>query len=166
MFTKTLTAEELKSVIFRNDDIVILSGAPGCGKSTFVKGKVTFSADHYMLDDKGNYSYNVKKLGDCHATCFRMFLCNLQAHAYNNPSYEPIFVDNTNGSVEEIVPYYLAAKAFNRPVVIVTWLWMPRTIEENRNIHNVLLERVQKKAIQIWERRIPNFWDCTHYIVN
>lgn len=59
-----------------NDIILILyiiRGVPGSGKSTLARKlapNAAFEADAYMVDSKGNYAFNPKRLSEVHQKCY------------------------------------------------------------------------------------------------
>lgn len=98
-------------------NVIIMSGLPGSGKSTFAKamqdkhGHVIVSADHYFERD-GEYKFDPSKLSEAHQECFRMFVSALH-------SGKDVIVDNTNLSAWEVSPYMMYAEAYNHDVKIV-----------------------------------------------
>lgn len=94
--------------------IVILSGIPGSGKSTYAKhvasryrGTVV-SADDYFVRSDGVYRFNPKGLSDAHGECFKKYLDALSTMTKNSGC---VIVDNTNLTEWQISPYVLAAQA-------------------------------------------------------
>jgi predicted kinase len=90
-------------------NVYILRGWPGSGKSTICEQLrrehprlVVCSADHYFLTN-GQYVFDVKRLGEAHATCKNKFIKALvkgEAH---------VAVDNTNIKWSDVKEYiYLA----------------------------------------------------------
>lgn len=89
----------------------ILSGVSGCGKSTValtIAGgdkRLVCEANHYMLNEDGNYEFDANKLDHCHQLCFMKFqsLCDKD---------EPIVVQsNTNLVPREYDRYMRYAKS-------------------------------------------------------
>ena len=114
--------------------VVIMRGAPGSGKSTWVKknlpGAEVFSADSYFMQD-GEYKFDPARLPQVHDTCLRSFLL-----AVWHPKDRDIVVDNTNTKAFEIAPYYRLAEAFGYGVEVV-WVVAPAEVCKARNVHNV-----------------------------
>lgn len=125
--------------------VTILRGPSGSGKSLWASGyhwaghpanKNAFvvSADHYFVDDEGNYSFDPSMLPIAHSACMSTFL---DALAKGRPH---IIVDNTNMQEWEWENYARAAQLAGYDVHIVEF--MPRTREElllciGRNSHGV-----------------------------
>lgn len=138
-----------------NGDMVILRGIPGSGKSTLcsmLRGlypeysiKVV-SADHYMVDDEGNYKFDFKKLESAHTQCFQ---------AAMESEADIIIVDNTNTQRWELSPYLSLGRAQGRKVSLMK---MKVTSDEAaaRNIHGVPAASIEKMQAR-FESVLP-FW--------
>jgi predicted kinase len=150
----------------RVSEVIITSGIPGAGKSTWVKKNTNacmtevFSADKYFFDSNGSYHFDPSKLGEAHSSCLKNYTVRLlQLHHDSRPSGGiTLVVDNTNTSAWEIAPYYSLAQAFNIPVRIVRIIARPETAF-SRNIHGVEKEKVQKMADRIEANPLPPFWN-------
>jgi predicted kinase len=101
--------------------VVILSGISGAGKSHYAvkltrdtPDSTIVSADRFFYRDNGEYEFDVTKLSEAHATCFRYFIDALMI------GDELVVVDNTNTTIWEISPYVLGAQAFGYDFEIVT----------------------------------------------
>jgi predicted kinase len=74
--------------------IIILRGAPGSGKSTWIKNNLIdpeiCSADNYFINSNGVYVFNHENIGKAHGYCRYMFTRAVE----DNKSL--IVVDNTN----------------------------------------------------------------------
>jgi predicted kinase len=135
--------------------VIILSGLPGSGKSTFGKRKyphaLKFSADDAFETPEG-YKFDPSRISEAHAACLRGFLAALQAKA------SLIVVDNTNTSAVEIAPYAALALAFGATVEIVT----VRCSAEDAlryNTHGVGEKTIMYMAQSLDERKLPPWWD-------
>jgi len=131
----------------------IMSGCQGSGKSTWIKKaypKVVVSADHYFIDDKGEYCFSIEDLGKAHAECFRKAILSVQAGM-------DCVIDNTNSTIIEIAPYYQLAKAYGYEVVIVK---VSCDVEKavKRNVHNVPESVVKATAKRCESLNFPSFW--------
>jgi len=162
-----------KSEDMISDGVIILSGIPGSGKSSYVKryidaGLVTrssvCSADDYFMKS-GKYVFNPSKLGVAHAECLRKFIEACQSYENNMLGGYYItgggiaaIVDNTNTSVLEIGPYYSVAKAYDLDVTLVTLKCDP-SVCAARNTHGVPLVGCERMAAAIASRSIPPYWD-------
>lgn len=139
--------------------IVIMSGIPGSGKSTYVqkhyKDSWICSADSYFLDGSGNYNYQPEKIGEAHAECLRRFALVMREPYPQDIDY--VIVDNTNLSTEEIAPYYELAVAYGHDVEIVTVLCDPH-VAAKRNKHSVPSTEIQQKWLRLMNRRLPERW--------
>lgn len=136
--------------------MVIMRGLPGSGKSFYAhelaqclmkqkkpkkSGQTSwdvrvFSADMFMVDKDGNYSFDVTRLGHCHTRCY--------THASTFMSLEHIdavIVDNTNLTWDELSPYVMIGRANDARVTI---LEMVREIEVcvANNTHGVPEETI------------------------
>lgn len=139
------------------NQVTIVSGVSGSGKSTFVRsirGAAVFSADDYFYDAKGQYNFDPSKLGEAHGVTFRLFVEALQAKIPN------VVVDNTNTTTMEISPYVLASQAFGYDCRIVT-VMVPEDrlhVAAARNRHGVPIEGVRSQFDRIQSRELPPWW--------
>ena len=136
--------------------VVILQGIPGSGKSSYaasLPGEVVIcSADHYFLKD-GKYKFDRFKLPEAHASCMRTFV-----ETVRKGGDVTVVVDNTNPTINEVLPYYVVAKAYNAKIQIVTLHCNPE-VGADRNIHGVSLHECQVMADKIASFAIPGYWD-------
>lgn len=136
-------------------NIYILIGAPGSGKSTFSKtipNAVLCSADHYFINnDNQTYNFDRSKLGEAHAACLKKFVLSLIDGQQN------IIVDNTNTMINDIIPYYSVARAFDASIHIRMFLVSSET-SFNRNIHQVPKENCERMVENISKLHFPNRW--------
>lgn len=150
----------------RVQEVIITSGIPGAGKSTWVRKNTNpymtevFSADNYFFDNNGQYHFDPSKLSEAHSSCLRNFTTRL-LHLNNlaeDSCKITLVVDNTNTSAWEIAPYYSLAQAFSIPVRILRIIANPETAY-HRNIHGVQKDKVEKMAERITLNPLPPFWN-------
>lgn len=109
--------------------LYIVRGIPGSGKSTFAIQLTSnvFEADHYFIDDNGDYKFDFTKIKDAHADC----QSNVESSMAS--STPKIAVSNTFTQEWEMQPYFDLAKKYGYTVFTI--------IVENRhggkNVHNV-----------------------------
>lgn len=149
-------------------EVIITSGIPGAGKSTWIRRNTNpwmtevFSADDYFVDESGRYLFQPEKLSEAHGNCLRRFSQRLIALATAEDDCCPVtlVVDNTNISAWEIAPYYSLASAWGIPVRIVR-LIADENIAHSRNIHGVEREKVAKMNEKLCRSSLPGFWKIT-----
>lgn len=114
------------------DDLFLLRGASGSGKSTIAKileaeGAYTASADEFFVGDDGKYRYDGSKITEAHNSCKRRTEAALQANR------DIVAVHNTFIEDWQMIHYfYLAAKySYNVHTLIV------ENRHESDTIHNV-----------------------------
>ena len=139
--------------------ILILSGLPGSGKSTFLKKlplSRIFSTDHYFEDKYGNYNFDSNKLSEAHGWCFRKYLESIQDGIKYNANCIYI-VDNTNLSIEEIAPYMAVANAYKIPAYLIN---IKCNVLKSfiRQKHNVPFLTYLYMYIRLLKRNIPDYW--------
>ena len=126
-------------------NVIVLRGISGAGKTTFVEENyersgvkaISVSADNYMVDEKGKYAFDPRRLDECHAKCLARFVA-LAQNAVNDSviGYDVIVVDNTNSTLWEVSPYVHVARAYGHDVRVITFLCDPRVAFE-RSRHGV-----------------------------
>lgn len=124
--------------------ITILRGAPGSGKSTWAKQQskqAIVSADHYMVNEKGEYEFQVNKLKLCHTECFKLVT------VYVNAGID-VIVDNTNSTLWEMAPYRMLAHVHGVELKIITFTG------KFKNVHGVPQKRVDAFKLE----EIPDWW--------
>ncbi len=150
----------------RISEVIITSGIPGAGKSTWVRNNTNpymtevFSADAFFFDKNGQYHFDPTKLSEAHSSCLKNYTVRLM-HLHNSSEDAgriTLVVDNTNTSAWEIAPYYSLAQAFNIPVRVVR---INASTEKayRRNIHGVEKDKIEKMAERISENPLPRFWN-------
>ena len=142
--------------------VVILSGVPGSGKSTYAKGLLTkhpsaviCSADNYFIDKDGDYHFDPSRLSDAHAMCLRRYTSTLLYRA--GDPVEVVIVDNTNTTALELAPYVALANAYKIPTYLITVECDPE-VAFKRNVHGVSLEAIKRMTQNLKDRKIPPFW--------
>ena len=140
-------------------EVIILRAGSGAGKSTWIRRHkpkaIVVSSDQYMVDEDGNYQFDVTKLGEAHADCVRRFVSFCQ----NPPNAETLIVDNTNTMVAEFAPYAQVALSYGHDLRIVTFVYDP-VAAFKRNIHGTPLDKCIEMHARIQEgtKQIPPWW--------
>lgn len=119
--------------------LILLRGVPGSGKSTTAKllssmFEIAYiEADHYFIDDEGNYNFNPAELGKAHEYC--QYNCRVALSSGSD-----IIVSNTSTTEKEVQTYKDIAKECGANFISL--------IVENRHggesIHNVPPEKIQQ----------------------
>lgn len=132
--------------------MIIMRGAPGCGKSYLAREIVAattndetynhiFSTDSFFYDQRGNYHFDVSKLGDAHDSNRK------RVDQYAGSGWSPIIVDNTNIKVWEMRNYFEIAVRWGYVVHIVEpnnpWSRAPGRLAM-KNSHNVPKEAIER----------------------
>lgn len=141
--------------------MTIMVGCQGSGKSTWAKANrpsgTYCSADSYFMHN-GSYQFDVTKLGKAHGACFKKAVEAVMRG-------ESVVVDNTNGSVEEIAPYYALGQAFGMEIEVVRMVCSPETAAA-RNVHGVPEAGVKATARRVHSLKLPPFWSVTEIEVD
>jgi predicted kinase len=132
--------------------LILIRGLPGSGKSTLAQRifysifigipepngqPVWFEADHFMVDDAGNYQFKAEYLKEAHKCC--------QDGVKNALSKgQTAIVSNTFTQHWEMQPYFDLAKEFNIPVQVI------ECKANFGSIHGVPPEKVEQMR-QRWE---------------
>ena len=95
--------------------LYIVRGIPGSGKSTFAKQLTSnvFEADHYFIDNEGNYNFDPSKIKDAHKDCQDNVRYAMES------SISKIAVSNTSTQEWELQPYFELAKKYGYTVFSV-----------------------------------------------
>ena len=119
-------------------ELFLLRGLPGAGKTTLANsiGGTWVEADHYFLNENGEYEFDASKLKYAHKWCqnvVKVWILN---------SVPKITVSNTFTQAWEMQPYYDLAKKYGYRVYSL--------VVENRhggeNVHNVPREKIEEMA--------------------
>lgn len=150
--------------------VFILQGVSGAGKSTVAaklieglpRGKqVCVSADQYFIDEKGEYRFDVSKLGAAHQWCLRNYTHALLDQPKGTAS-KLVVVDNTNTTMGEVAPYYALAEALGfEPLILVVGYGLSWSQCAERNVHGVPLAGVlaQGDRIVAFGESRPPWWN-------
>lgn len=150
------------------NEVLVLSGMPGAGKSTYskkLKEKAlandtnfqVFSADLFFMRD-GEYKFDASRRGEAHAWCFREYCNFLRKAQEENLKNVQVVVDNTNLSAWEISPYVQAANAWGFNHKIVTIKASP-DVAFKRQLHSVPLRNYMSMYVNFVTRQLPPFWN-------
>jgi predicted kinase len=115
--------------------LYIICGPSGSGKTTFankIKKEKNianhFEADQWMVDQDGNYLFNPKRLGYCHAECQKSTEESMQRG-------EDVIVSNTTLTKKEAKPY----------------IDLTRKYGYNVEIHHMTGEFINKHGVPYWK---------------
>ena len=130
--------------------LILLRGVPGAGKTTIATlfhgciecdNAVWVSADHYMVDEFGNYEYNIERLRECHQMCQDKTRESLQTNFI-------VVVHNTFCAEWEMDAYYKIAEEVGDCRVHTM-------IVENRhgskNIHDVPDDKIEMMKTKLMD---------------
>lgn len=134
---------------------VILSGVPGCGKSTYIENnfkhldaKICSADDWFMIG--GEYKFDFRQLSNAHGACLKKFIDQII-------SDKNVIVDNTNTTIDEIVPYYAIAAAYGYDIKLITIFLEPELCAK-RNVHGVPYDSIVKMDGRLRARKLPEYW--------
>ena len=123
--------------------LVIMSGIPGSGKSTYVRENypdaVVCSADDYFTDSQGHYFFQGNKLNKAHLECKMNFVTAI------GQSKPLIVVDNTNLNWRETGDYVETGLEAGYNVLVVRLLVEPE-VAASRNVHGVPAEAINRMS--------------------
>jgi len=140
--------------------LIIMRGAPGSGKTTFLKknypNALICSADNFFIKD-GVYTFNPNLIGIAHEKCYEKFLNALK----NNNDL--IAIDNTNLLLKEMQRYISEAKNFGYEIKIIKMSTNLETLM-GRNVHGVPDLKVEKMYHKM--ENIPNSWNLKEILEN
>lgn len=127
--------------------VKILSGVPGCGKSTYAEECSVKYTDVYIVNtdssficgETGEYKFDPSKLAEYHARSLKSFIELINDDDTHSSSL--VIVDNTNIHYWEWSTYLAAAVACKRVLDIELHIWVLNENELKKcianNIHGV-----------------------------
>ncbi|KAI0985909.1 hypothetical protein GJ496_000852 [Pomphorhynchus laevis] len=118
--------------------LIFMRGCPGSGKSTLARSIATneqiVSADNYLFGKDKKYEYNSFKVAQAHEKCF-VAVRDLMETCKN-----PIILDNTNLSLNDMIPATLQALTFEYRIMFMEpdtfWRYDIHTLSR-KTLHNV-----------------------------
>lgn len=139
-------------------NLYIYRGLSGSGKSTKVLEKIRLckelgetwlvcSADHYFYDEKGQYQFDPRKLGDAHKQSFQNAV-DAMGQGVNN-----VIIDNTNTQLWEFKNYIEVAKNLGYEIQVIHVGGLTDkdlSLYHQRNTHGVGLAAISRMARR-WE---------------
>jgi predicted kinase len=136
--------------------LVIMSGIPGSGKSTFVRlmadARVAVcSADHHLPKEP-----KPEDFGRAHGACY---LDTIEAvyDAVRTGAYDTVVVDNTNTEAWEIAPYVLLAQAYDIPHEVVR-VHADVAVAWARKVHEVPMSAFCHMFANFARRDVKPWW--------
>lgn len=152
--------------------VIIPRGGSGAGKSTWIERThpeaLIFSADAFFINEEGVYGFDVTKLGEAHAWCFKSFINCCQSLVDDGEGVEDTVavVDNTNTRIAEFAPYAQVALAFGHELQVITLVYDP--VEAfKRNTHGTPLKSCmdQYRNLQEGSGQIPPWWNHDYVLI-
>ena len=118
---------------------IILTGAPGSGKSTFADFLIgdtgeKHEADNFCYNEKGEYEFKPERASHTHDLCFKDFQGGI------NSGKSPLVVSNTNTEEWQWKRYKDAAESAGYQVFITTM----QNHHEGTSVHDVPEETVKR----------------------
>lgn len=125
--------------------VIILRGLPGSGKTSFVcdviKPDVHIEADQFFVNKKGEYEFDLEKIGAAHADAMRRF-----ERAINDGA-KKIVVSNTSSKKSEFWQYLKKAREKGYRVSVMVM----ENYHEGKDVHNTPQEKIDemRKSFEI-----------------
>lgn len=149
-----------------SNNVKIMRGIQGSGKSTYAKKlcqesadrgekSMICSADDYFVSNE-DYKFDITKLGAAHSWCMRLFIEYLQ-----RAEHDLIIVDNTNIAIEDLSPYVAVGQALGYDVEIIQ-VNTPPEIAAGRNVHGVGENHVHALHKRMQHVKLPNRFKVIH----
>lgn len=120
------------------NQLIIIRGVPGCGKSTFAKligsgsGSAYIEADMYFVKN-GEYKFDLNKLGEAHKWCQNKVEYYMTIGSHLDYPLSTIVVSNTSTSQYELKPYFELAEKYGYQVHVL----IKENYHDGKDIHNV-----------------------------
>lgn len=166
-----------------NSTLVVLRGVSGSGKDFFAaKASVAFrdrmfqeygmnkfetttiSADQFFYvqtePDRFEYRFDVAKLGEAHADCFKRADLATRENERGYPKNRLVFVNNTNSHCTEIAPYLLLAQSRGLSTMIVH-IHAPLSVAAERNVHGTPMKAIEFQYKNLGEP-LPAWWSMPY----
>lgn len=145
-------------------DIAIMRSMAGGGKTYWIArhmpDAVVCSADHYHVNDNGDYEYVAANADNAHLQCFKKY-----ANLLSQNEVPKVVVDNTNTTAREIAPYYMLARGYGFNVTIVEIMADVKTCAA-RNVHGVPESTILAMYKNILFDHLPSYWNKVVYDQN
>ena len=124
------------------NELILLRGIPGAGKTEFAKTyladqAIHIEADDFFINDEGVYEFNIDKIAEAHKWC-RDTTRILLIHG------NPVVVANTFSQKWELQPYVDMAMELNITFRILT------AHGNYGSVHNIP-QKTMQKIIERWE---------------
>ena len=143
--------------------MIIMRGVPGSGKSFMAqkflyeasgggRSGIILSADQFFIQPNGEYVFDVTKLTQAHASCFRRAIFNTDGGT------NLIIIDNTNLSAWEISPYVMIANAngYEHEIINVD---CSTGLAFQRQTHGVSAQGHSRMCVSFRAENLPPFWN-------
>ena len=135
----------------------IMRGLPGSGKShkarqiqkanLRISPCVIVSADMYYENERGEYNYNAKEIGNAHLYCMKAF-CSVLAEG------KSVIVDNCNVTRRDFAFYMRTAfdMGYNVEIVYPDTNWADNPVAcADKTLHAVPMSVIERMA-EMWEK--------------
>lgn len=150
------------------NQVVIMRGVSGSGKSTYAKKHFPTgyrcSADDFFTDVVGEgkaYVFDAKRLGEAHRWCMSKFI-RAVTHLDKLGRNPLVVVDNTNLALWEFMGYYQVATAMGYEVTVIR-MDTPAEVAGKRNLHGVPVGKVVDMQRRF--QHIPSFLGIEEKVV-